>query len=187
MTRPARWIPVVLMHVAAATGCGTRPEVATDFDPSRAEDLQSYRTYAWFPASLFNQETSRIVGGRVRSAVDDVLRAKDYVQGPPDTVDFRVGWHVTTTSFTDYRILNNAYGYAWDQWGSAGYGTPAPETAHWPSGAIVIDIVDARSNVLVWRGSILGGVASEPDPAKRQERIEARIHDLFRGFPPPAR
>jgi hypothetical protein len=186
MIRSVRSILVLLTLVAAA-GCGTRPEVSTDFDPSRAEDLQSYRTYAWFPASPVNQETSRIVGGRVRTAVDEALRAKGYVQGPPDTVDFHVGWHTTTTSFTDYRALNNAYGYTWDHWGSAGYGTPAPETAHWPPGAIVIDIADARSNVLVWRGTILGGVASERDPAKRQELIEARIRDLFRGFPPPAR
>ena len=51
-------------------------------------------------------------------------------------------------------------------------------------GTLLIDIVDAASKQLVWRGSALTEVDPGMTPEERNERITSIVHSMFTHFPP---
>jgi hypothetical protein len=48
-------------------------------------------------------------------------------------------------------------------------------------GMLVLDIIEADSNRVVWRGTAVGLIG---DPSKRQEAIEGAVGRLLQNFPP---
>jgi hypothetical protein len=46
---------------------------------------------------------------------------------------------------------------------------------------LVLDIIEADSNRVVWRGTAVGLIG---DPSKRQEAIEGAVGRLLQNFPP---
>jgi Domain of unknown function (DUF4136) len=186
--------PCVIMALAVmgwgwGWGCAEPSTVHTDYDPGAVRTIQGYHTFAWLPRPAAYGEISLIVSGRIRTAVTEILTAKGYAEAPADVADFRLAWHVTTHELSDYLVINRAYGYGYAGWGAGGFGsdTAPPGTAYWPLAAMVVDVVDAASNRLVWRGSALGETAIDPDPNRRQHEIEDRVREMFAEFPPPRR
>ena len=49
-------------------------------------------------------------------------------------------------------------------------------------GVLVVDLLDAASGRLIWRGIATGNVAKKPE--KRGEKLDNTMAKLFKGFPP---
>ena len=100
--------------------------------------------------------------------------------------DFNLGWHVTSQGLRNYRVVYEMYGYSWSGWGANGFGTDTSDAAvhEWAPGTVIIDVVDGRTDRLVWRGMTQGALADEPDPEKRQEMIDSGVRKILADFPP---
>jgi len=156
---------LLLLTLAA---CATGPTVTTNFD--KTTDFSRYRTYAWREgAAALDPDVS----DRVRAAVDRELAAKGMQKvdrsGSPDLLVY------ASASRDQERAVNP------EQWGyDVGVGSERVEVVLIPIGTLLVDLVDAGTNRLVWRGEItkaLGGPVSD-----RQLRdITGR---LFRDLPP---
>jgi len=51
-------------------------------------------------------------------------------------------------------------------------------------GMLVVDLVSAGDNHLVWRGTAEGVFKFGEDSATKQQMISGVLHDMFAGFPP---
>jgi hypothetical protein len=49
-------------------------------------------------------------------------------------------------------------------------------------GVLVVDLLDAASGRLIWRGIATGNVAKKPE--KRGEKLDNTMAKMFKGFPP---
>ena len=51
-------------------------------------------------------------------------------------------------------------------------------------GTLIIDIVDAGSNELVWRGAAQGEVNLAASPQEREQRAQDAVQRILEDFPP---
>ncbi len=73
------------------------------------------------------------------------------------------------------------YAYWPMQWARGGYGQPA-DTYDFPSGTLIIDLVDTRKGELVWRASSRKALRGKD--ARLVENLDEAVNTLFGHFPP---
>jgi hypothetical protein len=65
-----------------------------------------------------------------------------------------------------------------------GVGTSSTYVNEWDEGTLLVDIIDAGRNELVWRGTATGTVEPELTPAESQARLDDAAAKLLQTFPP---
>jgi hypothetical protein len=181
----------VLLTVAA---CTPLPKTGYDFD--RSTDFSAYHTYAWLSGDQEKtgdrRADSSAVDMRIRIAVGTQLRLKGYQTLPEGKPDFYVAYHVglkdnspsISTQYYSDGMAGHAFAHSADT-RSAGKSEPAiNETPSYLTGSLLIDIVDAASQKLVWRGTAAGEVDPGLTSQQRDERTKAIVHSILSHFPP---
>jgi len=89
------------------------------------------------------------------------------------------------------------YGYGWGPYAGIGYGGPyyGGGLGGWNGwnggvyaelqGILTVDMEDARSGELLWRGIETKRVHQTSKPAKRDKRVFEEVKDVFKHFPTP--
>jgi hypothetical protein len=172
-------------------GCGGGLQIDTDYNPQA--DFAAVETYAWAQRTPDGNEDPRvynaIVEGRVKSAIDDALQAKGLrlVTSSPDVW---VAWHGAIQGKMSYETISNDYGYGWGRYGRTGgmaMGTTTSRTTarEWDEGTLLIDIIDRRTEELMWRAV---GQAKLSETARTPEEAQARADEvavkMLADFPP---
>ena len=80
--------------------------------------------------------------------------------------------------------INNHYRYGWGWYGGMGMGTSRTYVNEWDEGTVLIDIIDARSNSLVWRGTATAELRASRDAEQAQRRLDEILTKLLERFPP---
>lgn len=137
----------------------------------RGADMGRYRTYAWggtvgaFSTGDPRLDNSPFFDDRVRTRVDEELLALGLEKTTPDAADLLVHYHASVTQRVDVRDVDRQQGYC-DEADCGPY--------VYDAGTLFVDLVDRRTNRLVWRGwaeDSLDGVIDD------QAWLEARIDD----------
>ena len=171
----ARCATFVLGVIAAVfvSGCVTL-EVNYDYD--READFTRYATYGWIESDVSAADDNPLMHQRLVDAIDRQLAAKGLRQVDSDP-DVHVTYHGESE---DVVVLDRVSYYdGWYGWGGVGVSTTRART--YEQGTLVVDIIDADQNRLVWRGIATDTVASSPDAQSRQ--IETATQ-MFRRYPP---
>ena len=168
--------------ILALAGCA-RVSVTTDYD--RSANFSGLRTYTWRPGKQQGTGDPRIdstlLDARMRAAVDRVLAAKGYQKAAPEaTPDFLVGYHAVVRQKTSIQTINTWYGY---RVGARG-GWPETYTHDYDEGTLLIDIIDPKTNQLLWRGTGTAVVDPTASPEKRERRINDAVDQILAKFPP---
>lgn len=176
----------ILCLVLVFAGCAG-VAVQTDYDPAKAPQLASYRTYAWLEQPVSNEArvNNPIMRGVVQAAVERELAAKGLRRAAPGVdPDVRIAWAAVVRDRVAIDTLPGWYGYSMGGWYGPGWGFGAPMTRvrEYVEGTLVVDLIDARANELVWRGVAESEVADTAE--QRAERLRESVHELFEGFPP---
>lgn len=177
----------VLLAAACALSAGCNMlQVTTDYDPSA--DFGRYQTYAWLdqPASKTGDYRldSPLLAERLKRAIDEALPGRGLVLAEPEQADLLVGYHLTVQDKVDVTTIDRHYGYGayWRYGGGAGYSETY--VSQYEQGTLVIDLVDTRSERLVWRGAGQSRLKASTTPEESEERARNVVsHILFR-FPP---
>jgi len=178
----------IAFGLALLTACSGYT-VKTDYDPAVA--FASYKSFDWYAASKRakgkGSGTDPLMDKRVRVSVQTVLEAKGFRQEKVAEPDFLVTYYPiyqnkkyrTTTTF------GGGYGWGRRQWGY-GVGThfSTSQVHNYREGTIVLEIVDSRSNQLVWQGVAEGALVNFANPEEAQEEINKAVRDLLTNFPP---
>jgi hypothetical protein len=158
-------LPVVLSVAIAA--CAPM-NVSSYIHP--AADFSQYRTYDWGPRDALPTGDPRLdnnpfFDSQVRSSVQRELAARGYqrVGSNPDLV---VHYHASVQQKVDvYRVDTEA-----------GYRTET-DAVQYEEGTLVLDVADAKTKQIIWRGWGQGDIEGVIND---QARMEQRVRDVTR-------
>jgi hypothetical protein len=192
MITMGRHLFIAVFWMAAA--CAPSPKIGYDFD--RSANFSAYHTYAWLSGEQEKtgdrRADSSAVDMRIRIAVGTQLRLKGYEALSEGRPDFYVAYHIglkdnapsVSTPYYSDGMAGHAFAHAAD---TRQAGTPAPAATEAPSyltGSLLIDIIDAASQKLVWRGTAAGEVDPGLTSQQRDERTKTIVRRLLSHFPP---
>lgn len=169
-----------LILAAAAAACSV-PKIGYDYD--RSTNFSRYHSYAWAVGA--QEQTgdrrldSALVDTRIRTAIDTQLRAKGYVASSTGRPDFLVAYHLGMKDMmkgasTQHYIGDRAHGTF----------TTTSDIQPYNEGALSIDIVDAKSQQLVWQASTKAEVDQSLGPSERDARVNNVVRAMLSHFPP---
>jgi len=150
--------------------------VSYDFD--RAANFGKYKTYAWTRGTELADQLNH---ARVVRSIEGQLGAKGLTKAVPGApADILVAYH---TSF-DKNLQINAYssGFGGPRFGGLRTGTAT--TQEIVTGTLVVDMLDAATRSIVWRGLASGELDPKAKPEKRDRSINKAAEKLFKNYPP---
>ncbi len=173
-----RIIPAVLICcvVLCAASCS---QVMVSYDYDKNANFTAFKTYGWHAIER-TVEMNDLVINRVKDAVNRELEARGFRQ-VPENPDFFIALHVSSRQKVELIDWGNAPGPYWGGWGG-NYG--GVDSIEYQEGTLMIDIVDAAKNELVWRGSATGIVDPGLSPEKRTQEINNAVARILEKFPP---
>jgi uncharacterized protein DUF4136 len=159
----------VAIALAIGSGVAWAQTVHTDFNPSA--NFGSYMTYYW--AKTDPMPGNDILNGRIMADVDAGMARRGYTKAPKDQADLAV---VVNVSTLPQQKLETFY-TGWGGWGWGGWGPYETTVRTYLKGTMVVDLFDAKTKKLVWRGTATDTVSD--DPAKNAERVDKSIEKMF--------
>jgi len=155
----------------SAAACSTL-STSVDFDP--VADFGRYKTYTW-------KDTGDVADRTWSRRIEDVLEDTVAPKGLSKVKEGGDLWMAVHARFSvDYQVnyWNSGWGYGWG-WG------PGPTTVTAiPVGTMVVDLVDAKKGVLVWRGVAHDTLRPDRQPEEREQTLRKVMAQLFSTYPP---
>jgi hypothetical protein len=166
---------MALMFLFAGTALAV--QVKTDYD--RSANFGQYKTYSWEHVKTKDP----LDVNRVKSAVNASLAAKGWTQVESGGDVSIVAMEITSTQQT----LNTFYnglggGWGWRRFGGGGFGQATTTTETYKVGTVVVDLFDAKTKQLVWRGSSSDTLSNNSD--KNIKNLDKGVDKMFKKFPP---
>jgi hypothetical protein len=165
----------------ALSGCATM-NVSSHVE--RGLDVSQYHTFDWGPADALPLGDARLDKDpffldHVQGAVEKQMAARGLRWATTGEPDLRIHFHANISDRMDIDRLDRSRGYC------TGDGcTPAVE--RYEAGTLVIDLIDARTNRLLWRAwaqDAVKGMLENKDTMARQ--IDEAVTRMFEQFPRP--
>lgn len=134
------------------------------------------RTWTWLPRSPVarGEEAFAVIDERVRAAIERDLAARRFKKVEKERPDYLITYYAAL----DKPIASDAITYA------AGVPTAAKAVASYPQGSLVIDVLDAKTGKLIWRGVGRRVFNAEQTPEDRKQRIDAAVASVVDEFAP---
>jgi uncharacterized protein DUF4136 len=150
-------------------------QVKTDYD--RSANFGQYKTYSWEQVKTKNP----LDVDRIKNSVNAALVAKGWTQ-----VDSSGDVSVMAVEITrNQQTLNTYYdgfggGWRWRGFGGMGEATTTTET--YKVGTLVVDLFDAKTKQLIWRGNSSDTLSNNSD--KNIRNMDKDVEKMFKNFPP---
>ncbi len=170
---------LLVLSLSALFGCST-VSVSSDYDEST--DFNQFKTFAWMKGVEEGKRDlgveSPLVRSRIQSAIAGELEAKGYQQifGTPD---FHVAYHARTQQKIDVQSLPMSGPMMGPRWGGA-----YTEVYQYEEGTLIIDLIHATTQHLVWRGIGKGAVDWQGSPEQKTKLINEAVRKILAQFPP---
>jgi len=138
-----------ILSVATLTACATRMTVGSHVE--HGLDLSRYRIFAWGPADALPTGDARLdrnpfFKDHVQGAVEKGLAARGFrLIAPAESPDLLIHYHANISQRINVNHADPAYGYC-------SQADCPPNIVEYEAGTLVFDVVDARTNRLLWRG-----------------------------------
>jgi hypothetical protein len=148
------------------------------FDFDRSVRFAGFKTYAWVPGT---NVPDQLVHQRIVNAVDVQLALKGLTKVHEGTQpDLLLAYHASFDK--DLQITGFGSGWGGYRFGGLRSGTARAEEIL--VGTMVIDMVDAKNNTIVWRGTATKDIDVNAKPDKRDKNIAKTAQKLFKHYPP---
>ena len=152
----------------ALAGCATM-NVSSHIE--RTANFVDYVTYDWGPPDNLPVGDPRLDNNPffqdyLQGAIEKRMAAKGFERAVNGTPDLLVHYHASVSQKLDVYEVDQRYGYC--------YGDCQPQVADYELGTLIIDIVDARTSKVVWRGwaqDAMNGIIDN------QERLEKQVDE----------
>ena len=173
---------------AVLTGCllalpalAIAQDVKIDYD--KAYNFAPVKTYSMRIGTAWGNDLSQ---RRVLEEFDQAIAAKGWKKANEATADIHVVLHGATDT---KRNVNTFYsggmgGYGYRYGGMGGMGTASTTVSEYTVGTLVVDMFDAKTKNLVFRGVAEDEISDKPE--KNAKKLEKASEKLFKNFPPAA-
>ena len=152
-------------------------QVKTDYD--RGANFGQYKTYSW--AQVKTKDALDV--DRIKAAVNAALAAKGWTLVDSDADVSIVAMEITRNQQT----LNTFYdgfggGWGWRRFGGGGFGEATTTTETYKVGTVVVDLFDAKTKQLIWRGASSDTLSNNSE--KNIKNLDKGVEKMFKQFPP---
>jgi Domain of unknown function (DUF4136) len=148
-------------------------QVKTDYD--RAVDFGQFKTYSWEKV----QTQDPLWVSRIKQAVDATLASRGWtpvISGG----DVAIVAMDMTRNHETVNTYYDGFGGGWF-WGG-GFGDATTSVDTYKVGTLVVDIFDAQTKKLIWRGSASDTLSDKSD--KNIKNLDKGVQKMFDHFPP---
>ena len=171
-----KYLIYLMASVVAFSGCSTM-DVSVDYDESF--NLSKQKTYA-IARKTTEGENSLFID-RVTKAIESNLDAKNYTKSGVDAANILVTFNAKieskTSTYTDYQ----AFGIGRYRYGGAMISTTS--SYDYEDGTLVIDVINPKTNKIVWRGVGQTEVEHKKTPQEKSEYINSIVTQIMEQFP----
>ena len=186
ITRPVAATALGLAVLFGATGCASVPRVGVTSDFDHAVNFQAYKTWNWYPdqpkdveggpaknyQSFFDQRMRRSVEAEmVRKGLTKVDKNPDVLVAYSARVEDKQRVDPT---------YNGPFGYPF-YYGFYGWGRPYQTVTDYKAGNVIIDLIDAKTNKLAWRGY---GQSQVGQQTLSEEDVNRIVAGILGNYPP---
>lgn len=166
----------ILIFIGFIAGCAHVYDVNYDYDKNA--DFANLKTYDWMTISG-KSSASRRNSEYVEEAVNAELQAKD-LELSSDNPDFLITARLGTKNTKSQHILGPQPSGTFTKRREHSVKTTEIEV-----GSIVLDFVDAKSKIIVWRGKAKAVVDDTDSPERSEKLIKKAVSKILKNFPPP--
>ena len=127
-----------------------------------------------------------LVDRRIRSAITDTLKAKQFTMKKVNTADFLISYNVVVEQRVTRTNISGSVSMGRStrgRTGSIGMSTGS-QIRTYERGTMLIDIHDVASDKLVWRGVSAQALPDLSDPERLTTRINETVEAILKQFPP---
>jgi hypothetical protein len=171
----------LLTIITACSTIGSTIEVGSDYDPKA--NFATYRTYSWLPRveepGADRRLQSTLLHSRIRDAVEAQLSSKGLTKDLVGKPDILVTYHLALKGKFDVTTVPN-YPYFPSSWGA----TTTTNVRQYEEGSLILDLIDASNQQLVWRGSAQAEVKPDASPQEKEKRINEAVQRILERYPP---
>ena len=160
-----------------ALGTAAAQQVKTDFD--HQANFSRYKTYSWQEI----KPADSLWDARIKDAVDAQLAAKGWTQVESGG-DVAIVAIKTTQTQRTLQTFYDGFGGGWRWRGFGGMGESTTTEQDYKEGTLVVDLYDAKTKQLVWRGSAEDTVSDKAE--KNEKNLDKGVAKMFKDFPPKA-
>ena len=150
-------------------------QVQTDFD--HRADFSQYKTYSWEQIKPANS----LWTSRIKNAVDNQLAAKGWSQAEQGA-DVALMAIETTQTRKTLDTFYDGFGGGWRWRGFGGFGDATTTEHDYKEGTLVVDMYDAKTKQLIWRGSLEDMLSDKA--TNNEKNLDKGVAKMFRRFPP---
>jgi hypothetical protein len=151
-------------------------QVKTDFD--RSANFSQYKTYSWEKVQTQNQ----LWAPRIQEAVNATLAAKGLTLVASGG-DIAIVAIETTQNQQTLNTFYDGFGGGW-RWGG-GFGDATTTVDNYKVGTLVVDLFDAKTKTLIWRGSASDTLSNKS--ANNIKNLDKGVQKMFQHFPPESK
>ena len=167
----------LLALLIVATSC-TSVRVATDYD--RNANFGNYTSFAFYKPGIDKAKISDLDKKRILRAIDTELSAKGIQKSETPTI--LVSIFTKEQERVDVYNNNFGWGWGWNPWWYGGYwGNTVSRSTE---GQLYIDLIDAKTNELVWQGVGSARLYTGSNLDKKEERIREIVREILAKYPP---
>lgn len=178
MSSPRRLAIALAVCAFMAEGCAAR---SVHSYLERGADLGRYQRYSWGPADQSGTgdprlDNNEIVQERIQAAIEKELAARGFERVASGSPELLVHYHVSVEQRIDLRDTEPM--------------VPCPECKPfiYDAGTLVVDLLDAGSNRVVWRGWSEGNIDGLVDNQRwLDEQLDDTVTRIFAQLPRRAR
>jgi uncharacterized protein DUF4136 len=166
--------------ILLASGCAATMSVSSHVD--RRLNFAQFRTFAWGPADALptgdpSLDRDPFFKDYVQRSVARGLAARGLELASSGTPDLLIHYHANISERIDVNRADRVHGYC------SAADCP-PETVRYEAGTLVLDMIDSRTNKLVWRGWAQDSVEDLRNRNRMAKTIDQAVAKMLRQLPP---
>lgn len=177
---------IPLLFLGLIYSCSPTVKVTSDYDHSA--NFGQYKTFAVYDLKAQEGQVNQLNVDRVTKAIRNEMLAKGFTES--DNPDLKVNAVSILKNRTSVSANTNFYGYGgmyrpYGYWGGGammGGANTTFDTYNYVDGSLVIDIVSAKTQKLIWQG--IGNAEIDSKPDNPEEFINGAIKKILANFPP---
>ena len=174
--RKVMWLAAGVLSLAP--GLALAQDVSVDFD--KGYDFSKLKTYS---ITIGTTSGNPLAEKRVITEIDETLAAKGWTKVDQTKADAVVMLHGASEKKQrlDAFYSGGYGGWGYGGWGGMGMGSTTVTATDYKVGTLVVDIFDAKSKALVFRGTATDELSDKAE--KDQKKIAKAADKMFKDFP----
>lgn len=169
----------LILTMVLGAGLATAQTEVARFDKNA--DFLKYKTYKWvnIPSS---QKLDELTADQLIGTLNVELAKKNLKKSDSDKADLYIGYQIVPIKDKHWNHMSLGASYGAPAGGTSGSAATSTTVVH--SGQLILDMYDADTKQMVWRGMVADAIDENARPDKKQKQMDKAVERLLKEYPP---